>query len=89
MPGGFDIFLFDVTTATVTQLTNTAGSNEDPCWSPDGYRLAFSSTRDGRSDIYSMMWDGTDVRRLTYKGTCTSPAWSSSFRPAEEFLCKE
>ncbi len=89
MPGGFDIFIYDITTATVTQLTNTAGSNEDPCWSPDGYRLAFSSTRDGRSDIYSMMWDGTDVRRLTYKGTCTSPAWSSSSRPAEEFLCKE
>jgi TolB protein len=89
MPGGFDIFIFDITTATVTQLTNTAGSNEDPCWSPDGYRLTFSSTRDGRSDIYSMLWDGTDVRRLTYKGTCTSPAWSSSFRPAEEFLCKE
>ncbi len=88
-PTGFDIFVYDLTSETATQLTNNAGSNEDPCWSPDGYRLAFSSTRDGRSDIYSMMWDGSDVRRLTYKGTCTSPAWSSSFRPAEEFLCKE
>ncbi|MDZ7292175.1 MAG: Tol-Pal system beta propeller repeat protein TolB [candidate division KSB1 bacterium] len=88
-PGGFDIFTYDVTSETVTQLTANTGSNEDPCWSPDGYRLAFSSTRDGRSEIYTMMWDGTDVRRLTYKGTCTSPAWSWNVRPAEEFLCKE
>jgi TolB protein len=87
--GGFDIFTYDLNDETVTQLTAEAGSNEDPCWSPDGYRLAFSSTRDGRSDIYTMMWDGTEVRRLTYKGTCTSPAWSLNVRPAEEFLCNE
>ncbi|MDZ7344945.1 MAG: Tol-Pal system beta propeller repeat protein TolB, partial [candidate division KSB1 bacterium] len=88
-PGGFDIFTFDLATEAVTQLTADAGSNEDPCWSPDGYRLAFSSTRDGRSDIYMMMWDGTDVRRLTYKGTCTSPAWSWNVRPAEDYVCVE
>ena len=88
-PSGFDIFIYDIAGETLTQLTNSAGSNEDPCWSPDGYRLAFSSTRDGRSDIYSMLWDGTDVRRLTYKGTCTSPAWSLNVRPAEDFSCKE
>jgi len=88
-PGGFDIYIYDIVGGTATQLTSSAGTNEDPCWSPDGYRLAFSSTRDGRSDIYSMAWDGVDVRRLTFKGTCTSPAWSSNVRPAEEFLCKE
>ncbi len=87
-PGGFDIFVYDIITQSVTQLTNNARTNEDPTWSPDGYRLAFSSTRDGRSDIYSMMWDGSDVRRLTFKGTCTSPAWSLNVRPAEDFLCK-
>jgi TolB protein len=88
-PNGFDIYVYDIAAGIATQLTSNAGSNEDPCWSPDGYRLAFSSTRDGRSDIYSMLGDGTDVRRLTYKGTCTSPAWSLNSRPAEEFLCKE
>ncbi len=88
-PGGFDIFVYDIITQSVTPLTNNARTNEDPSWSPDGYRLAFSSTRDGRSDIYSMMWDGTDVRRLTFKGTCTSPAWSLNVRPAEDFLCKD
>jgi TolB protein len=88
-PTGFDIFSYDLANETVTQLTTDAGSNEDPCWSPDGYRLAFSSTRDGRRDIYTMMWDGTDLRRLTYKGSCSSPAWSLNVRPAEEFLCNE
>jgi TolB protein len=86
---GFDIFTFDLASETVTQLTANTGSNEDPCWSPDGYRLTFSSTRDGRSDIYTMLWDGTEARRLTYKGTCTSPAWSLNVRPAEEFSCRE
>jgi TolB protein len=88
-PAGFDIYVYDIGSGAVTQLTSNAGTNEDPCWSPDGYRLAFSSTRDGRSDIYSMAWDGNDVRRLTFKGTCTSPAWSTNARPAEEFLCKD
>ena len=36
-----------------------------PSWSTDGSWVAFSSTRDGQSDIYRMRPDGMQVERLT------------------------
>jgi Tol biopolymer transport system component len=45
--GNFEIFLFDTTTGTITQLTNTTGGgNFNPAINADGTRIAFSSTRD-------------------------------------------
>jgi tol-pal system beta propeller repeat protein TolB len=42
------------------------GSNNEPSWSPNGLMLCFSSFNGGESrDIYSMMIDGTQQRRLT------------------------
>src|SRR5207249_11410809 len=35
-----------------------------PAWSPDGSRLAFTSTRTGRSGLYVMHADGTGTKRL-------------------------
>src|SRR5207249_4993650 len=46
-------------------------------WSPDGSRIAFSSSRDGNNEIYVMNADGTGQTRLT---TTTAsnlhPTWS-------------
>ena len=36
-----------------------------PSWSPDGGRIAFSSARDGNSEIYVMNADGSGQTRLT------------------------
>lgn len=74
-----DIFLVDVTGAQVRQLTHGEGSNEDPTWSPDGRLLAFSSTRDGRSQIYVMDADGSAPRRVAdVPGASSTPHWSGS-----------
>ena len=44
------------------------------CWSPDGRKIAFESTRDGNFDIYTMNIDGTDIVRLTnHPGVDSSP----------------
>jgi TolB protein len=56
-------------------LTST-GDNEDPSWSPDGLHIAFSSTRGGGSDIYTMDWDGGNIRQVTRGGGYVSPSWS-------------
>ena len=48
-----------------------------PAWSPDGSRIAFSSTRDGNTEIYSMNPDGSDQVNLTSNPAGDDdPAWS-------------
>src|SRR5207244_13572696 len=37
----------------------------EPAFSPDGSRIAFTSTRDGQPEVYLMDADGTGVSRLT------------------------
>lgn len=52
----------------------SGGQNAESYWSPDGKRLVFQSTRDGREcdQIYSMNADGSDVRMVsTGKGRTT------------------
>ncbi len=49
----------------LVQLTNEAGDDIAPLWSPDGRRIAFATDRNGDADIYVMNADGTDQRRLT------------------------
>jgi Tol biopolymer transport system component len=45
--GNAEIFLFDVTTSRLTQITNTVGgSNTTPSINADGTRIAFTSDRD-------------------------------------------
>lgn len=55
--------------------------NWEPDVSPDGQRITFVSSRDGGWDIYSMNFDGSDVRRLTEDSAKDSmPAWSPNGR---------
>jgi Tol biopolymer transport system component len=59
--------------ANIRQLT-AGGQNAEAYWSPDGERLVFQSTREGRScdQIYVMNADGSDVRMVsTGKGATT------------------
>lgn len=42
-----------------TALPSKPGGDFDPAWSPDGKRVAFTSIRDGRPQIYVMNVDGT------------------------------
>ncbi|MDH4185445.1 MAG: Tol-Pal system beta propeller repeat protein TolB [Nitrospira sp.] len=59
------------------QLTTGPGVDDSPSWSPDGRHLAYSSTADGKSQIYMINADGKDIERLTFVGTHNSaPSWS-------------
>ncbi|MEX2271302.1 MAG: hypothetical protein WD690_07535 [Vicinamibacterales bacterium] len=56
-----------------------ANQNSLPVFSSDGTRLAFSSNRDGNTEIYVMNVDGSGVRRLTnHRAIDTTPTWSPS-----------
>ena len=45
-------------------------------FSPDGTKLVFASNRGGTMQIYTMLADGTNVRRLTNAGRNEMPVWS-------------
>jgi TolB protein len=73
--GNTDLYIVEVATGKVFRISSI-GDNLDPSWSPDGYHVAFTSNRDGPYDIYTLTWDGADLRRLTYSGQNYTPAWS-------------
>ncbi len=59
------------------QITSGQGVDDSPSWSPDGRHLVFSSTAEGKSHIYMINSDGTDLERLTSGGVHHSaPVWS-------------
>ena len=61
----------------LTVTVTPGGNNLFPRWSPDGTRIAFSSTREGLAAVYVMQADGGAPTRLTERGPCAWPAWSS------------
>lgn len=71
------LYLLDVATRSLRPLMSDRAWNVDGAWSPDGGRIAFQSTRDGRIDLYLMDVSGGRVRRLTNgAGFNESPRWS-------------
>jgi Tol biopolymer transport system component len=56
---------------------DNGGINRHPAVSPDGKRVAFSSSRDGNYAIYLVGIDGQGLQRLTVSyGDDSEPAWS-------------
>ncbi len=62
-----DIWIWDFARKTLTRLTFGPAIDRHPVWTPDGQRVAFSSTRDG--GVENLFWkaaDGTGTaERLT------------------------
>lgn len=54
------------------------GNNEDPSWSPDGLHICFTSSRNGKSELFIMHWDGSGQRSIGSFGEgCYTPNWST------------
>ena len=73
-PGpGYDIKVLNIADGDTRQITFGEGSNESPAWAPNGRHLAFTSTRAGRTQIFTVDRDGKNVRQITREGNNCLP----------------
>jgi TolB protein len=75
-PGGQDIYVMDIASKRWLQATHEAGSNDSPSWSPDGRHIVFQREINHRTQIWSMLSDGTEQHQLTFSGDNSMPNWS-------------
>jgi len=75
--GNQEIFLFNLATSALSQLTNAPGLDTQPAISPNGQQIAFTSNRTGNNEIYVMNIDGANLVNLTNNPSDDQyPAWS-------------
>ena len=75
-PGGRDIYIMDIASKRWLQLTHDAGINDYPSWAPDNRHIVFERAINGRSQIWTMLADGTEQHQLTQTGNNFMPNWS-------------
>jgi hypothetical protein len=65
-PGRLEqIFVMNVDGTNTTRVSRGDYYDFLPRWSPDGKRIAFTSSRDGTNGVYTMRPDGSDVRDVS------------------------
>ncbi len=73
------IFVMNVGTKSSKQLTNFKFNTQNPKWSPDGKKIAFSTIDEspsGGRQVYIMNNDGSNIRKVTdAKYGAESPDW--------------
>jgi TolB protein len=72
-PGTWDIWTMNLDGSNQTRLTNFAGDETEPDWSPDGKRIVFHADRDN-GGLFTMSPDGTDVHHIV-TGPAKNPDW--------------
>jgi len=75
--GNYDIYIMDVASRRIIEITRDSGRNERPSWAPDGRHIVFESTRTGTRQIWTMLADGSQPHQLTTSGHNESPNWST------------
>lgn len=75
--GTYDVYVIEIATGRIIQLTHDAGRNEHPWWAPDGRHLIFESTRTGKKEVWMMLADGSDQKQITTQGENWNPSWSN------------
>jgi eukaryotic-like serine/threonine-protein kinase len=82
MQGNRDLWLLDLLRRVMTRLTFDASTDMMPVWSPDGTRLAYSSSATGTFDLYAKPSNGSgaEVRLVSSPNTKVPLDWSADGR---------
>ena len=76
--GSWDIHVVNPDGSGEVRVTDLAGDEYAPVWSPDGRKIAFRHEMEDNSDIYVVNADGSGMTRLTHHPKRdTNPVWSS------------
>jgi len=67
-----DIYVLDIASAEIRNLTDNAGPDRFGSWSPNGESILFTTLRDGNIVIYAVSLADGETSRLT------DPAWNSA-----------
>jgi TolB protein len=73
---GFDIKVIDLASGQIRQFTFGEGTNESPAWAPNGRHLAFTSTRSGKVQVFTIDRAGKNLKQVTNIGNNEKPDWS-------------
>ncbi|HDN80762.1 MAG TPA: hypothetical protein ENG33_09905 [Chloroflexi bacterium] len=75
--GGQELFLLDLNTRQVRQLTQGNSYAGQAAWSPTGEEITFAALREGNWDVYRIKRDGSGLMRLTENPAQDwHPAWA-------------
>jgi len=79
--GDNDLFLLDVATGEVTQLTVSPAAEEWPAWNPSGDKLTFVINDLGDREVFTLDLatppaKGGRVEQVTWQGRSDGPAWN-------------
>ena len=72
--GRFQIYTISITGESPTPLTSM-GNNQDPCFSPDGLHICFTSDRNGANEVYVMDFNGGRQTKTTAVKGAFNPCW--------------
>jgi eukaryotic-like serine/threonine-protein kinase len=78
------IWLYDLSRETLTRLTFEGDVNSSPTWTPDGKRIAFTSTKGGALNIFWQLADGSGG--LEKLNTSENPQIPMSWSPDGKLL---
>jgi TolB protein len=62
------VYVINADGTGLKRLTNTAGIDTEPEWSPDGAFIYFTSNRGGGPQIYRIPSSGGEAKRITFDG---------------------
>jgi TolB protein len=74
---GWQIQMYSLELNRLVNFPHFPGDNYSPAWSSDGQKLAFSSSRTGNTEIYTVSSAGGGLSKLTdNRGPDVSPTWN-------------
>lgn len=72
-----EVYVVNVVTGAVTNLSRSPAKDYAPVWSPDGAQIAFVSDRDGDEEIYVMTVEDASITQITHNTVYDyDPVWS-------------